>query len=196
MPLAVAKITLACLWETKIPHTFPVLHMTCLSAWVFFEKSQIDLEFFFTLLLTIKSAWYRSLAGCHTIQTKMSSDFLTHCTLAAFILFFSLPSAMYFFPLFFLRKKVFDKGFNTPATLRGPSPQRSPAQTLQCHRKPSRAVWTIRVLVTGPHIVLWYPWGKKKNQSSHITLSGIVFLSQGEDWNMTCQNCNLSNFIL
>lgn len=133
----------------------------------FLKNHKLTMNFFFTLLLMIKSAWYSSLAGCHTVQTKMSSDFLTHCTLAAFILFFSLPSAIYFFPLFFLRKKVFDKGFNTPATLRGPSPQRSPAQTLQCHRKPSRAVWTIRVLVTGPHIVLWYPWGKKKSVFTH-----------------------------
>lgn len=48
---------------------------------------------------------------------------LTHCTLAAFILSFSLPSPIHFLPLFFLWKKVFDKGLKTPATLSGEGPQ-------------------------------------------------------------------------
>lgn len=48
---------------------------------------------------------------------------LTHCTLVAFILSFTLPSPIHFLPLFFLWKKVFDKGLKTPATLSGEGPQ-------------------------------------------------------------------------
>lgn len=108
MFMAVAKIRLACLWKTKISLTFPVFHMTALSAWVLLEKSQGDHELLFALQIMTIRACCHYLAGTALYRPTCPGIFLlTGCTLAAFTLPFSLPSPTYLS----WWKKVSDKWF-------------------------------------------------------------------------------------
>lgn len=128
----------------------------------------------FILLLLIKNAWYSSMAGCCAVQAEMSSDLLlVHCTLAAFVLSFMLPSPTHFFPLF-LWKKYFAKACQDFR------------HTERWEAIVPRDIQHTHYSATGPaygHRASFYTMVpiKSRKQSLHNTLSGMVSLSQGEN---------------